>query len=455
MVNFEQIYSVSKEIYEAVQQAKENKKQCESLYERVQALVKAVKGLEERNDRGKEESTEATLERMLNILRECRTFVLEFSKSRNAVMKLVQAKGYQKELAELDNALSKGAIDLTLALSSQNAIDSSVSKKRGSIFIKPTDKKEDQERTVYVLDRLEKLFAEERYWNEKTDNYDTYNQCLKEVHPELALIYKYGKENKHVLELNKKELTRDEAVSEIHRAVTLAISKPFLRLIVEGEQDKAEAMLKSNAALALVPGDITDLSKRTFTNITGFQYAVWALDWHMWTMIKKYLPDEAAREQVKGFETGSWVKSCGVHVDLGMLIQAYETTTDLYNSSKAAGDTAWVRQVGGAQLLLPAHVINEYCHPTRSFRPLPNFKNAAALPRTRLLAEGDWTRAYSGLGERNAIVRMDLPRANARQCASSFVVGSDVAAIRALSSTRTAQREELIAELRPKNVRRF
>ena len=55
----------------------------------------------------------------------------------------------------------------------------------------------------------------------------------------------------------------------------------FLRLVAEGEQDKAEAMLKSNSALALVPGDVTDLSKRSFNGITGFQYAVWALDWHM------------------------------------------------------------------------------------------------------------------------------------------------------------------------------
>ena len=59
--------------------------------------------------------------------------------------------------------------------------------------------------------------------------------------------------------------------------------KKFLTFVAEGEQDKAEAMLQNNPALVLVPGDVADLSKRTFKAITGFQYAVWALDWHMWT----------------------------------------------------------------------------------------------------------------------------------------------------------------------------
>lgn len=55
----------------------------------------------------------------------------------------------------------------------------------------------------------------------------------------------------------------------------------FLMLVATGEQNKAEALLKKNAVLALASGNVTDLSERTFTGITGFQYAVWALDWHM------------------------------------------------------------------------------------------------------------------------------------------------------------------------------
>ncbi len=49
----------------------------------------------------------------------------------------------------------------------------------------------------------------------------------------------------------------------------------FLKFVAEGEQDKAEAMLKKNPALALTPIDVTDLSKRIFQNITALQYALW------------------------------------------------------------------------------------------------------------------------------------------------------------------------------------
>lgn len=67
-------------------------------------------------------------------------------------------------------------------------------------------------------------------------------------------------------------------------------------------------MLKSDPALDLVPTDVTDLSKCTFKGITGFQYAVWALDRHIWIMIRKYLPIDEAKKQAEGFETGPWVR---------------------------------------------------------------------------------------------------------------------------------------------------
>ena len=237
----------------------------------------------------------------------------------------------------------------------------------------------------------------------------------------------------------------------------------FLRLVAEGEQEKAEAMLRVNPALALASGDVTDLSKRTFKNITGFQYAVWALDWHMWTMIRKYLPPEEAQRQAQGFETGAWVIQHGVHANLNTLIQAYQTTLDLYNAGKyAEANTAWVRQVGGAQLLLPAHVVNEYCHPTRPFHPLPNFKEASGLPRSRVLgwecgspSVKDWE--ASTLGDRSAAMRG----------ASAFTSGvgwhgggvsvagtPDHKALSELSSTRTAQRQELITELKTRSAQR-
>ena len=69
-------------------------------------------------------------------------------------------------------------------------------------------------------------------------------------------------------------------VPEVARAKREA---EFLAHVVKGEQRQAEEMLKKNRYLALASGTVTDHADRSFNNITGFQYAVWALDWHMCT----------------------------------------------------------------------------------------------------------------------------------------------------------------------------
>ena len=280
--------------------------------------------------------------------------------------------------------------------------------------------------------------------------------------------------------------------------------KKFLTFVAEGEQDKAEAMLQNNPALVLVPGDVADLSKRTFKAITGFQYAVWALDWHMWTMIQKYLPDKAAREQAKGFETGSWVKRHAIHARwlLDNLLKAYDNTFCAGRQSYSYTDDssqicrAWVEQVGGAQLLLPAHVVNEYCHPTRPFY----LKDTLEFPRNRAIyadvssdlykSDGlngqaekvEWfTASYTkgGLGKEFACIRGEGRNVVAeRTIVCTVYIGGwpvlrgqqdeledgvederdvswdwaqwarkDRNSIHALSSARAAQREELIAKL--------
>ncbi len=283
-----------------------------------------------------------------------------------------------------------------------------------------------------------------------------------------AVLYRtsvsyYSSESKSMEALSSTRIAqREELIAELkprsgqRNASDLKDLEGFLRLVAEGEQDQAEAMLKSNPNLALVPGDVTDLSKRTFKNITAFQYAVWALDWHMWKMIRKYLPGEAAKEQAKGFETGSWVKQYNVSAQplLEKLINALQTAIDLYKAKKyTEGNTVWVQQVGGAQLLLPAHVINEYCHPTRPFCPLPNFNDELVLPRFRTTFDGDWFDAsYAGgkLGKEFAFERGRAGTAGVYP--NSGWATDDLACVRVLSSTCIAQRKELIAELRPKSV---
>lgn len=239
--------------------------------------------------------------------------------------------------------------------------------------------------------------------------------------------------------------------------VNLSEPQVFLRLVAEGEQDKAEAMLKDNPALALASAEVTDLSRRTFTNITGFQYAVWALDWHMWTMIRKYLPDEVARDQAQGFETGAWVRQHGVHAQhlLEKLIGTLQSAIDLNNAQKYHEcKKAW-QQVGKSQLLLPVHVVNEYCHPTRPFYPIPNFQDGLVLPRSRQIDIGEWFTADGGkLGETFACERGELKLEPLAVSLARWPLKSaklhDGDSLRVLTNTRTSQREELINELKPR-----
>src|SRR5262249_26077416 len=148
----------------------------------------------------------------------------------------------------------------------------------------------------------------------------------------------------------------------------------------------------------LAAGNVTDLSERSFNNITGFQYAVWALDSHMWQMIRNYLAIDAAREQIKGLETGPWVKTHGKSASWQNLIDALDKYIKLCNEEKwDEAYTRWKTNVGNAQQQLAAHVVNQYCHPSRSFYPCPNFKDQSPLSRSRKTDKGEWfTFTYNG-----------------------------------------------------------
>ena len=229
----------------------------------------------------------------------------------------------------------------------------------------------------------------------------------------------------------------------------------FLRLVAEGEQDQAKNLLKKTPELALASSDVTDLSGRTFKDITGFQYAVWALDWHMWSMIKQYMSDEAIREQLKGVENGAWVNQYGKSSTWQNLVAALDQQVTLLNASKW-NDAAkqWQVRVGRAQRQLPAHVVNEYCHPSRSFERCPDFMQGAELARTRLTyGDKEWfTQQYKGqLGEKFAYLRgsMAMARAEDFHSGATYVI-QDRDASRALLAARTQQRDQLVAEYVPR-----
>jgi hypothetical protein len=127
------------------------------------------------------------------------------------------------------------------------------------------------------------------------------------------------------------------------------------------------------------------------------------------------------------------------------LINALETYVKNYQAwNGEQRSNHWCQQVGGAQLILPAHVINEYSHPSRPFYPCPKWSNdEVALPRTGV---ADWTVASGNkLSSGFAWLRAD----GGEKCwkpgkCKIFMSGYDLAAVSELLKSRTEQARLLL-----------
>ncbi len=105
-----------------------------------------------------------------------------------------------------------------------------------------------------------------------------------------------------------------------HSATAKAPLDLFLEAVARSNRAQATALLDADPGLILQCGTVTDLSGRTFENITALQYAVWALDTYMWQMLIKYIPLKDAADQLKDRATASWAKRYGIHAGM----DAYE-----------------------------------------------------------------------------------------------------------------------------------
>jgi hypothetical protein len=190
----------------------------------------------------------------------------------------------------------------------------------------------------------------------------------------------------------------------------------FLKCIAYGQQDKAEQLLrdvfkgqpeKIQAALQY-QGKFTDYSGRTF-NCTAYEYAYWAKDTHMCRMLERHMDDAtkaylfARINEIERIDVGTGqpvglayhqggLEHRSAHFDLTPLISALQRYVDGYDNWERTNNSdamkaAWM-EVGLAQRDIPVHVLNEYCHPDRSFDPRPEF-NEERLPRN--IRFFDWT----------------------------------------------------------------
>jgi hypothetical protein len=176
----------------------------------------------------------------------------------------------------------------------------------------------------------------------------------------------------------------------------------LLSLVAQGRQEEAEKLIKKDPSLLLGRGDVTDDAGRTFTHITALQYAAWALDAHMWTMMLPHFdcisaPGSAGDQLGQLEEKGRGEH--GSHFDFQPLLDAYAT----YH----AGNTDSWSRVGIAQRHLPAHVVQEYLKPFKSFETIPNFKCVSGrwtLSPTSL--RRDVRHFYANTGRDKAAVRI-------------------------------------------------
>jgi len=165
----------------------------------------------------------------------------------------------------------------------------------------------------------------------------------------------------------------------------------LLHDVTRGEHDVVTAMLRQNISLIFKRGVVTDCSGREFEHISAFEYALWALDKHMWAAMIACIPqNEEGRKVFKQLIAQyNKVNTDGVtyklngktiteqHFDFkSTIIKELQTQVDSINAPGVknwdAIDKQWREGVGSAQKLFPMHIVYEYCS-DEPFYPVPKF----------------------------------------------------------------------------------
>jgi hypothetical protein len=141
---------------------------------------------------------------------------------------------------------------------------------------------------------------------------------------------------------------------------------------------------------------LTDCAFRTFKNITVFQYAVWAKDSYMASMMLTHFNKlnligglNLAKQQLDLIELyglnytyhdarfGIMKEIQGEkNFDFSIIIKKLDEYADVRkNTYGSVHNDYWCHKVGAAQRELPAHVVQEYCDTSKAFYGQQTFKN--------------------------------------------------------------------------------
>ncbi|MFA6301554.1 MAG: F-box protein [Legionella sp.] len=237
-----------------------------------------------------------------------------------------------------------------------------------------------------------------------------------------------------------------------------------LSYIAHGKQNEAQALLLSNPDLLYYYGPVRDITGRTFTRISIFQYALWAWDVkHMAKMIMQCLPPEEPGRLIKAvllkqlkeleqkgldYKFNGKTISGEKHFDFKPLFEAYKT-----HIANPLSVSNWLA-VGAAQNELPANIRQELCQQNQTISNTAVFSQEH-LNRTLKFFNyvtkktEVWDANLLNLGKTFAIERcaaVDRPSGVARATGSSFL-SIDYNAMITLSQVRAANLAKLKQEL--------
>ncbi len=247
-------------------------------------------------------------------------------------------------------------------------------------------------------------------------------------------------------------------------------ARKLLHHVTRGEHDVVKAMLKKDMRLIFKRGIVTDCSGREFENVSSFEYALWALDKHMWAAMIACIPQNEEGRKVfeKLIAQYNKVDTEGVtyklngktitekHFDFNnTIIKELQTQVDSINAPGVqnweAIDKQWREGVGAAQKRLPMHIVDEYCS-NEPFYPVPEFtsppKSSKQFYNWTTEKDENWFSVDSKLSVDFAIHKG--PGARAMGCRLTIGAGSaarDLVAMTALCKVRTNNFIDLKSQL--------
>ena len=282
--------------------------------------------------------------------------------------------------------------------------------------------------------------------------FELYNNLPLDLQHEMGQ-YLSNQDLMHMLVSSKSNLTLFKPMID---------SRRFLHYVVHGEHDIVRELLKKNISIIFNRGRVTDCSGRVFENISGFEYAIWALDKHMWAIMlgclvqnqeqKQYI-DTLLLQYIQCKQTGItyWhnnKKVTETHFNFQKtIINELQEQVDFFNRvgliNLAEAEKQWIQGVGGAQALLPMHVVDEYCS-KKPFDPLPSFSEKPAIKLRQIYnwktAQHDpWFSSGSKLGVTYAVYKGSSKLPGQRQltgAARAERARSDLVAMTALFQER-------------------